>query len=142
MNPPPNGESTNLRTGGFHISVGYDNPNEDINANIVKSIELFVGVPSVLQEPDNERKMLYGKSGAYRDTAFGVEARSISNYVLESKKYIDWVYNSTKKAIDFINKGKLYLINDEADIIISAINNKNKDEALYLIDKFKLKLAA
>lgn len=141
MNQRPEGEATNLRTGGYHVSIGYDNYNIDLNSNIVKSFELFVGVPSVIQEPENERKLLYGASGAYRDTTFGVECRSISNYILQSKKLIDWVYTNTKKAIDFINKGMIHEINDEADIIISAINNKNIDQAKYLINKFKIQMA-
>lgn len=126
----------------YHITCGYDNPNEFVNIMGVKAIELFVGVPSVIQEPNNERKQLYGKSGAYRDTPFGFESRSTSNYILQDKKLIDWVFNNTIEAINFVNEGKIYLIDEEADIIISAINDKNEDKAKYLINKFNIKLAA
>ena len=105
-------------------------------------MDLYTSIPSVIQEPDNERKKLYGKAGAFRHTPFGVEARSLSNYVLNDKKYIDWVYDNTVEAINFVNSSKTYLLDEEADIIISAINDKDEAKARYLIDKFEIKMAA
>lgn len=133
--PIPNG---NLRSGGFHITLGYDEPNEFVNLMWVKAMDLFINVPSVIQEPDNERKKLYGKAGAFRHTPWGVEARSLSNYVLNDKGLIEWVYDNTVEAIDFVNRGDSYLLDEEADVIISAINDKDEDKARYLIDKFKI----
>lgn len=137
--PIPDG---NLRSAGFHITLGYDEPNEFVNLMWVKAMDLYTSIPSVIQEPDNERKKLYGKAGAFRHTPFGVEARSLSNYVLNDKKYIDWVYDNTIEAINFVNSGKTYLLDEEADIIISAINDKDEAKAKYLIDKFEIKMAA
>jgi hypothetical protein len=137
--PIPNG---NLRSAGLHIAVGYDEPNEYANLMGVKAMDLFLSVPSIIQEPDNERKKLYGKAGAFRHTIFGFEYRSLSNYILEDQNKLGWAYDQTQSAIDFVNKGLIYLLDDEADIIISAINDKDEEKAKYLIDKFKIKLAA
>lgn len=141
QNTPPIPDG-NLRSAGFHITLGYDNPNEFVNIMWVKAMDLFTGVPSIIQEPDNERKKLYGKAGAFRHTSFGVEARGLSNYILQDKKTIDWVFENTEEAIKFVNSGNTYMLDDEADIIISAINNKDVDKAKYLINKFQIKMAA
>lgn len=137
--PVPDG---NLRSAGFHVTLGYDDPNEFVNLMWVKAMDLFTSVPSVLQEPDNERKKLYGKAGAFRHTPFGVEARSLSNYILTDKKLINWVYDQTVEAINFVNAGDVHRLEEEADIIISAINDKDEDKARYLIDKFNIKMVA
>lgn len=136
--PIPDG---NLRSAGYHITLGYDDPNEFVNIMWVKAMDLFTGIPSIIQEPDNERKKLYGKAGAFRHTTFGVEARGLSNYILGSEKLINWVFENTERAIEFTNQGNTYLLDEEADIIISAINDKDVDKAKYLIDKFQIKMA-
>lgn len=141
QNPTPIPDG-NLRSAGFHITLGYDDPNEFVNLMWVKAMDLFVNVPSVIQEPDNERKKLYGKAGAFRHTVFGVEARSLSNYVLQDKKLIDWVFDNTIEAINFVNSGNIYLLDEEADIIISAIDDKDVNKAEYLINKFNIKMVA
>lgn len=137
--PIPDG---NLRSAGFHFTLGYDNPIEPINIMWIKAMDAFIGVPSVIQEPDNERKMLYGKAGAFRHTNFGVEYRSTSNYLLQDKKLIDWAFNNSLEAIKFINNDKFHLIEEEASNIINCINNKDERLAIRLIDKFNIKMAA
>ncbi len=141
VNPVPIPDG-NLRSAGYHITLGYDDPNEFVNLMWVKAMDLFLNVPSVIQEPDNERKKLYGKAGAFRHTPFGVEARSLSNYVLQNDGLIHWAFENTESAINFVNEGNTYLLDEEADVIISAINDKNIDKAKYLIDKFQIKVAA
>jgi hypothetical protein len=136
--PIPDG---NLRSAGGHITLGYEEPNEFVNLMWVKTMDLFLSVPSVIQEPDSERKKLYGKAGAFRHTSFGCEYRSLSNYFVNNKGLIEWVYENTQAAIDFVNSGSTYLLDEEADIIISAINDKDTDKAKYLIDKFKIQMA-
>jgi len=132
----------NLRSAGYHITLGYENPNEIANLSWVKAQDLNIGVPSVLQEPDNERKKLYGKAGAFRHTSFGVEYRSTSNYILQDKKFIEWAFNNSMRSVDIVNKGDIYLLDEEADTIISCINDKDEAKAKYLIDKFQIKMAA
>lgn len=132
----------NLRSAGFHITMGYDNVSEMTNLMWVKAQDLFIGVPSVLQEPDNERKKLYGKAGAFRHTPFGVEYRSTSNYILQNERLINWAFENTVGAIEFINNGGMFVLEEESDNIVSAINNKDERKAKYLIDKFQIKLAA
>lgn len=140
MNERPKADG-DLRSAGLHITVGYDDPNEMSNLLWVRSMDTHIGIPSVLQEPDNERKKLYGKAGAFRHTPFGCEYRSTSNYILGEKKLIDWAFQNTEEAIKFVNEGKSYMIDEERDNIMSAINDKDPDKARYIIDKFQIKMA-
>lgn len=137
-NPRPKTKGNNLRSCGAHITLGYENPNKILNAQWIKAMDLFVGIPSVIQEPDNERKALYGSAGCYRNTNFGVEYRSTSNYLLKDKELIMWAFDNTTKAIEFVNDGKVILLEEEADIIIAAINNNDKIMAKYMIDKYRI----
>lgn len=70
-NPKPKGTSTNLRSGGFHIHVGYENPDVDTSLALVKYMDAFLGIPSVVKDKDNKRRSLYGKAGCFRLTDYG-----------------------------------------------------------------------
>lgn len=70
-NPKPEGSKTNLRSAGFHIHVGYDNPNIDSSLLIVKYLDMYLGVPSVIYDKDKRRRSLYGKAGCFRLTSYG-----------------------------------------------------------------------
>jgi hypothetical protein len=140
MNPKPNAVG-NLRSCGGHIHVGYDNPDMLVGINLIKAMDIFLGLPSVIQEPDNERKNLYGKAGAFRFKPYGVEYRTISNYYVSSPRLVEWAFNNTMDAIDFVNKGSVISF-DEQEAITAAINQADKALAKTMIDYFGVKLAA
>ncbi len=139
-NNKPECEDPTLRSCGGHIHIGYENSNHELNRRIIRALDLYVGVPSVLQEPDNKRKELYGKAGAFRHKDYGVEYRTISNYYLVSKKLTYWAFDAVQNALDFINSGKeleQYL----GGVIQNTINNNNKTTAAEIVRDFKLKIA-
>ena len=107
---------------------------------IIKTMDLFVGIPSVIQEPENDRKKLYGKAGAFRFKEYGVEYRTVSNYYLENEKLTKWVFGATIKALDFVNDERMDEIEAVAEIIQEAINNNDKVLAGNLINQFNLEL--
>lgn len=133
-----------------HIHLGYENIKVPFNGNIftydvdeqrseiVKVLDLFVSVPSVLMEPDNKRKELYGKAGAFRPKPYGLEYRTPSNWYLANNKLKRWMFDSVKKAIEFFNENG-QLENNLANYICQTINNNDKDAAKVLINKFNLK---
>lgn len=47
------------------------------------------------------RRELYGKAGAFRPTSYGVEYRTLSNFWLRRKEYMQWVYAQTHRAFEF-----------------------------------------
>lgn len=90
---------TTLRTAGGHIHVGYDDGlSDEKNAAIVRRMDLLLGVPSVLLDDDQRRRTMYGKAGAMRHKPYGVEYRSLSNFWIKHKDYIEWAFNQAVTA--------------------------------------------
>jgi len=69
-NPRPNSQ-TNLRTAGGHVHIGFEDVSIDNALRLVKLCDLFLGVPSILMDSDNQRRSLYGKAGAFRFREYG-----------------------------------------------------------------------
>lgn len=139
MNPKPEATNSNLRSAGGHIHIGYDDPSMETTEQIIKCMDLFVGVPSVIQEPDNERKLLYGKAGAFRFKPYGGEYRTISNYYAGDERLTEWVFRATNRAIDAVNDD--FPVDEYKDEILDAINNNNKTVAGNLIRALDMELA-
>lgn len=103
QNPKPRAENPNLRSAGGHIHVGGV---EDLDLlEVVKAMDLFVGVPMVLFDTDTLRRQLYGKAGAFRKKSYGVEYRTASNAWTQTKERISWVFDQTHKAVAFVKSG-------------------------------------
>lgn len=140
--PKPKSESR-LRSAGFHIHVGYESPSEDRNIKLARAMDLFLGVPSVLLEPKNQRKQVgYGLAGNMRHQPHGVEYRTLSSFFASDKKLMAWVYKNTQTAINSINEGYEGEINKLGKIIQGIINTENKAEAKNLINMFEIALPA
>ena len=106
VNPKPEGASTNLRSAGFHVHVGYPNQNYETSVNIVKWMDVFLGVPSLLLDPDTERRKLYGKAGCFRLQPWGVEYRVLSSYMMHNETFIRYVYKQTMTAVSHRNESE------------------------------------
>lgn len=122
---------------GAHIHVGYKNPSVDVSIDIIKAMDLFLGVQSVLLDNDTERRSLYGKAGSYRFKLYGVEYRTLSNFWIENDTLIKWAYDQTIKAIDFVNNGEI--ITNPEDII-NCINNCNKELATEILEDYNIEI--
>lgn len=120
VNPKPEGASTNLRSAGFHIHVGYPKQNYDTSINIVKWMDVFLGVPSLLLDPDTERRKLYGKAGCFRLQPWGVEYRVLSSFMMNSDAHIRYVYKQTMAAVSHRNESNPELFEAARDIINSG----------------------
>lgn len=140
INQKPHSDDPTLRSCGGHLHTSWDNPTNSVRQQLIKMYDLHIAIPLVLMEPDNKRKELYGKAGAYRPKKYGVEYRTPSNYYLTNKKLTDWFYNSAQNAIAWINEGKTLEPYME-EIIQNAINFTNKDMAASLVQEYKLKIA-
>ena len=134
-NPKPKGERTNLRSAGFHIHIGYDNCNIDTSLTLIKYLDMYLGVPSVLKDSDTKRRSLYGKAGCFRLTPYGLEYRVLSSYFLSTKITLSWVWSGVRKAIEAYNGG--YELADP-ELVQRAINESDKELAEKLIKKYKL----
>ena len=114
QNKKPNARTT-LRTAGGHIHVGYENNNEEQSHNIVKNMDILLGLPSVLLDDDTERRAMYGAAGAHRIKPYGVEYRSLSNFWLGSERLQEWAYEQSVLAVG----SKFSVDEDEVQRIIN-----------------------
>jgi len=121
MNPRPKATDASLRSAGGHVHVGTkEDPIE-----VIRAMDLFVGCPSIKMDKGTLRRQLYGKAGAFRQKNYGCEYRTLSNFWIFSSELIQWVYEQTAKAIDFVESGET-IDPKHGDIIQECINNSNE----------------
>jgi hypothetical protein len=129
-----------LRSAGFHVHFGHEEgSNTETNEMIVKACDLVLGVPSVLMEPSNERRKLYGKAGCFRFKDYGIEYRVLSSFFASTEELIAWVFRGAKRVINMVNDGVPF--DDYRPFILDAINNGNQTTALNLVNEFALETA-
>lgn len=137
VRPQPSGD--NLRSAGFHIHVGYDGPRKKTNQLIARAMDLFIGVPSILMEPENERKKVgYGCAGNYRDQKHGMEYRTTSSYFASEQRLIEWCFQNTEHAINFVNEGGVEEISELGEAIQATINSEDKGLAQRFVNRFNI----
>lgn len=143
MNESPSSK-TNLRTAGGHVHIGYENPEFLPSVEIIKALDLYLTVPSLLLDPDDQRRQMYGKAGAFRVKNYGVELRTLSNFWIKDQESVNWVFNQVMEAINVLNNSggvvSAFMSADEQMSVQLAINNADKKLAQELCDSFKIKL--
>ena len=137
VNDKPNFKATNIRCNGAHLHFGYEGFNDATSIELIKALDLTIGVTSLLIDSDRERRKLYGRAGCFRMTYFGIEYRTPSPYYLASQELVDHVFRGIDKAIDLVNSGKEYTDEEQLDIQ-TCINIADIDMAEELIKKYKL----
>lgn len=125
MNPKPQAKDFNLRSCGGHIHVGNTGLDP---VKIIRAMDLFLGVPSIFLDKDKERRNLYGKAGAHRIKSYGPEYRTLSNFWIWQDDTIEWAWENTVKAVEFVKAGGT-ITNELGDNIQEAINNTNLEIA-------------
>ena len=136
VNEKPCAEDKNLRSAGGHIHVGSDlainNP-----VAVIRAMDLFLGVPSTQLDAGTLRRELYGKAGCFRAKSYGAEYRTLSNFWIFDDSLIQWAFNGTQRALEFVEKDNTI---DFADgyRIQRCINTNNPDDFDFLKAKFAL----
>lgn len=114
------------RTAGSHYHYGYDIDDdivwskETINMIFARAFDLFLTIPSCLIHVDQRRFENYGGLGQYRDTAYGLECRSLGG-TFADPQYSEWIYNQSLKLVEFINDEEnfyhlMYMAKPEAKV--------------------------
>jgi hypothetical protein len=135
-NPRPSAEDKNLRSCGGHIHIGYDKKLV-VPERIIRNMDLFLGIPSVLMDNGELRKQLYGKAGAYREKVYGVEYRTLSNYWIFDEELIGWAWDNTLRAVEAA-VAQPVLQEQDHKLVQDCINNNDKLLAEMLVHKYKL----
>lgn len=131
QNPRPSADNKNLRSAGGHIHI-----ETDLNClDLVKAMDLYVGCPMIEFDKDTDRRSLYGKAGAFRKKSYGVEYRTASNAWITSDDRIQWAWDQTAKAIEFVEKGGT-ISDEDGKLIQKCINESDLDTLAALRAKF------
>jgi hypothetical protein len=102
-----------FRTGAGHIHIGWTQNENPRNYNhmlecarIVRQLDYYLGVPSLLWDKDTRRRTLYGRAGAFRPKSYGVEYRVLSNAWVTTDKLIGWVFDRAVAAVTDVWAGR------------------------------------
>lgn len=114
QNPKPHSSDKNLRTAGAHISIGHINNSgykflldSYGKIDMIRMMDLLIGIPSVLLDSSqsaSKRKELYGKAGAHRPRAYGVEYRVLSNFWVTTQQKISLIYNMVQDCLNILEE--------------------------------------
>jgi hypothetical protein len=106
INPRPDPAGEPFRTASGHLHIGWtegaDTEDKDhflFCCKVARQLDYYLGMPSLLWDPDNTRRKLYGKAGAFRPKSYGMEYRVLSNKWLDSEALMRWVYNTVQCAM-------------------------------------------
>ena len=113
----------------LHIDVEHQ-----LQKQLIQLLDFTLAIPGLLLEPDNERKKLYGKAGAYRDNNKWVEYRVLSSW-FQQEKYLDFVWNNSELALNLLESN---FKDHEKYNIKNIIKNNDKSKAELLIKKYNL----
>lgn len=130
-NPRPVASNKALRSAGGHIHIG--SPLDRLQ--LVRWCDVILGLPSIFEDKDTQRRELYGKAGAFRGKPYGVEYRTLSNYWLQSEEMMRRIWGRVEEVAMHVEE-KHILADNEGEEIQRAINNSDKDLAEKLIIRY------
>lgn len=128
-----------MRTGAGHVHIGFSEGlpvNEEhlkLCGRMAKQLDFYLGLPSVLLDPDVRRRSMYGQAGAFRPKHYGVEYRVLSNFWLKQNELIEWVFNNSTSGLLRMRDGE-ELVEQYGDIQ-AVINSSDKAEASRIIEQ-------
>lgn len=144
VNPRPDGERP-MRTASGHVHIGWTGGEKIDDADhvgrcntLVRQLDFYLGLPSLIYDEDKERREMYGKAGACRYKSYGVEYRTLSNAWLTNKDRMAWVYRATIRAVQDAMSG--HLLQEKYGDIQGIINTSNVKEAKKIIKAEKLEV--
>jgi hypothetical protein len=110
-NEPPDNKTT-MRTAAGHVHIGFcegADPEDPAHirrcATLVKQLDFYLGFSSLVWDKDTKRRAMYGKAGAFRPKPYGVEYRVLSNAWLLNEKRMEFVYNTSIRAVNDLLAG-------------------------------------
>lgn len=111
-NPRPDNRTT-LRTAAGHVHIGFtegadirDPEHMQRCITLVKHLDVFLGLPSIIWDKDKKRRSMYGKAGCFRPKSYGVEYRTLSNAWLRSTELTGYVFDQVQQCVDYLKSGE------------------------------------
>lgn len=138
VNNPPVQHKT-MRTAAGHIHLGYTAGQEvlapvhfEAVRIVIKQMDFWLGLPSVIYDEDRERKEMYGKAGAFRPKPYGCEYRTLSNAWLRCEDTIELVFRNAEAGFDMLANHGIFLGDSYGEVAEDIINTNNAEEAIRL----------
>lgn len=131
FSPEINVAYTNFRAAGGHIHLGFkEHECKETKIKLIQALDKTVGIRSYLEDfkknTDINRFYSYGAFGNFRETEFGIEYRTTSNWWLKSSKTMSEVYDLVQEAFNLVNTNNFEFNPDEINLeIAKEINEKN-----------------
>jgi hypothetical protein len=134
------------RSAGGHFHVGHKPDTKEMleddfgKIEVVRMMDIFMGVPSVLMDPDRSsksRRSLYGTAGAHRPKPYGVEYRALGNFWLGSPDLVQLMYELADRAVELTLQGESVAITEQIGqpTVEDTINNSKKAKARSVLTK-------
>lgn len=127
VNDKPVCDDPTFRTCGGHIHIGLENKDPLTIMRVIRNMDKFVGVWSVLVDADDKRRKLYGKPGSFRPQPHGCEYRTLSNFWIFDPALIGEVWDRTQMAVG--HGDDIPPTSGEAAMIQHIINKADKTTA-------------
>lgn len=140
----PSDFTSGLRTGSFHIHVGYEKATTLAGrTDTIKLLDAIVGTASIVFTNDDSsaaRRALYGQAGEHRPTPYGLEWRVLDNYALRSPELTELTLNLIDYTLSVVlsNREKSLLALVDESEVRKAIDKSDKELALEVLKKLKL----
>lgn len=127
-----------MRAAGGHIHVELSVKGDaSLNYKVARSMDVYMGMPSIIMDKDVARRQMYGQAGSMRHKPYGVEYRTLSNFWLQSTILMSWVYNAAVLSVDKVDS-----FEDEdwydPQIVKDIINTGDVDRAMYYCDSLEI----
>lgn len=142
INTPADYMFNNMRAAGGHLHISFDCDTLDDRRDFIRALDLVLGVPSVILDPDQDRRKFYGRAGSFRpkfkssnDPYNGAEYRTLSNFWLKSEDLMRFVWSGVETVNNNIKELNDLALSLKQDIL-DIINNGKQEEAMILCDKF------
>lgn len=125
-----------MRTGAGHVHIGWtegadidSHQHHELCLMLVKQLDFFLALPSLLYDTEVDRRAMYGKAGAYRPKSYGVEYRVLSNAWLNDERLMRWVYQNVEQALACMDAP----LADKYGDIQQIINDSDVEAAMVII---------
>lgn len=123
--------TSEFRAAGGHIHLGFkEHKCQETKLKLVQALDKTLGIRSYIEDfeknPEINRFYSYGGFGNFRETDFGIEYRTTSNWWIKNSKTISEAYDLVQKAFKLVNNNDFEFNPNEIDLkIAKEINEKN-----------------
>jgi hypothetical protein len=104
---------------------------------VVQALDLYLGLPSLLLDGDEDRRLLYGKAGAFRPKSYGVEYRVLSNFWVLNPELREYVFQQTERALKMLRR-KEQKLHINTIVVRNTINASDQNYAKKIIRDYNI----